>query len=100
MQAINLKSDSLFSFSLGQAISKSTIGQVEIIKIHIIVRYYTVIFLFLLFYLCIVDPTSMCVYIYIYQSFKRRKRKAKRFCVCEARRKPQGVSFFSITIYN
>ena len=25
------------------------------------------------------------------QSFKRRKRKARRFCVCEARRKPRGV---------
>ena len=25
------------------------------------------------------------------QSFKRRKRKARRFCVREARRKPRGV---------
>ena len=25
------------------------------------------------------------------QGFQRRKRKARRFCVCEARRKPRGV---------
>ena len=26
-----------------------------------------------------------------YQSFKRRKHKARRFCICEARRKPRGL---------
>ena len=34
---------------------------------------------------------AKCEPLYLTQGFQRRKRKARRFCVCEARRKPRGV---------